>query len=165
MRILMILMSVMMFNVQAFAETKIVVVDMEKAFFLSNSAIASIKQFEKDNKEDIKKIKKLEKELKSIRDKMAKNSDVMSDKALAKKTKEFEEKATEFKFYARKLQQQEQQWKQDFFKQEQPTLEKILKKIIEKGKYDIVLQAGAVIFHSKKTDITKELIDQLNKRT
>ena len=96
----------------AAAASKVAVVDMERALFLSDAAKASAKQFEKDNQGDIDKVKNLEKELVALKDRLEKDGAIMSDEENRKARKQYDEKAEEMKFFVRKLQQQDQQWQQ-----------------------------------------------------
>lgn len=163
MRWLLLVCSVLMMNVAFAAEaTKVAVVDMQRALFLSNEAKASIKKFEKDNKSDIDKLKGLEKQIKALQKKQSTDSELMSESERRKLVSEFEKQSSEFKFFARKLQQQEQVWKQEFFKAQLPELEKILKKIIDDGGYDVVVRAEAALFVKPEHNITKLLLERLN---
>ncbi|WP_430459725.1 OmpH family outer membrane protein [Thalassolituus sp. LLYu03] len=143
---------------------KVAVVDMERALFLSEPAKASHVQFEKDNKNDIDKLKDLQQTLLKIKEKMDKEGDVMSEEERRKQANAFEETNTEYKFYGRKLQQAEQKWKQDFFQTQLPEVEKSLKAIIDQGGYDVVLQAGAVVYSAPQADLTKLLLERLNSK-
>lgn len=162
MRFLMILLAVFAVQSTALAETKVAVVDMERALFLSDEAKKSITKFQGDNKTDVDKLKALEKDLIAMQEKLQKEADLMSESERKKVGSKFEEKRTELQFFARKLQKLEQEWKQAFFQKQLPTLEKLLKAIIDEGKYDVVLQSGAVVYTSPKADITKKLIERLN---
>jgi len=162
MRWLMAMAAALLMSTAMAEGTKIAVVDMERALFLSDAAKASVKQFEQDNQSEIGKLKGLEKQLRSLKEKLEKEADVMSEDERRKATNDFEEQSTEFKFYARKLQQTEQKWKRDFFQTQLPDLEKLLKAIIDEGGYDVVLQAGAAIYVSPKADVTKLLLERLN---
>lgn len=164
MRWLVALAAASLVQVAAAEAAKVAVVDMERALFLSNEAKTSHAQFEKDNKNDIDKLKTLQQSLVGMKDKMDKEGDVMSDEERRKMANSFEETNTEFKFYGRKLQQAEQKWKQDFFQTQLPDVEKSLKAIIDEGGYDVVLQAGAVVYSSPKVDLTKLLLERLNSK-
>lgn len=146
----------------AAAASKVAVVDMERALFLSDAAKASAKRFEKDNQGDIDKIKNLEKKLVKLKERIEKDSAIMSDDESRKARSQYDEQAEEMKFFVRKLQQQDQQWRRQFFQSKLPELEKTLKAIIDEGKYDVVLQAGAVIYHAPSADLTKVLLERLN---
>ena len=163
MRVLVTLLLGLMAQLAVAADAgKVGVVDMERALFLSDAAKTSISKFEKDNKTDVDKIKGIEGELIKLKEKIEKEGDVMSDDERRKLASSYEEKSNEYKFYARKLQQLEQKWKQEFFQSQLPNLERELKAIIEEGGYSVVLQAGAVIFSAPSSDLTKQLLDRLN---
>src|SRR5690554_621052 len=158
----LIALTLALFATTALAAGKVGVVDMEQALFLSNAAKSSIKEFEKDNKEEVNKLKKLQEEIISLREKVEKEADVLSESERTKLANSYEQKATEYQFYAQKLQEAEQKWRQRFLQEQLPGLEKELKAIIDKEKYDVVLQAGAVIYHTPTVDLTKQLIERLN---
>ncbi|MAY14515.1 MULTISPECIES: OmpH family outer membrane protein [unclassified Thalassolituus] len=162
MRWFIAVMAALCVQVAAAEAGKVGVVDMERALFLSDAAKVSIKQFEADNKTDIEKLKGLETDLLALKEKTEKDGDVMSDDERRKLANDYEQKSTEYKFYGRKLQQLEQKWKREFFQTQLPQLEKLLKAIIDEGGYDVVLQSGAVIYSSPKTDLTKLLLERLN---
>lgn len=146
----------------ALASGKIAVVDMERALFLSEAAQSSLKKFEKDNQSEVDKLKELQQELLALREKNEKDADVMSDDERRKLASQFEEKSATYKFYAQKLQQAEVKWRQEFFQEQQPRIENVLKDMVEKEKYDVILQAGAAIYVSPEADLTKKLIERLN---
>ncbi|MEN9464306.1 MAG: hypothetical protein RL217_487 [Pseudomonadota bacterium] len=141
---------------------KVAVVDMERALFMSDAAKTSIKDFEKANKADVDKLKALQAELLKMKEKAEKEGDVMSEEERRKLTSSHEEKASEFKFYAQKIQQLEGKWKQEFLQTQLPVLEKELKALIDAGGYDVVMQAGAVVYTNPESDLTKALIERLN---
>lgn len=146
----------------ALAADKVVVVDIERALFLSNAAQTSMQKFEKDNQEDVDKLKELQQELMAIQEKGEKDGDVMSDEERRKLTSQFEEKSTSYKFYAQRLQQAENKWRQQFLQEQQPRIERELKAIVDAEKYDVILQAGAAVYVAPTADITKKLIERLN---
>ena len=164
MRWLVAVMAALVMQVAAAEGGKVAVVDMERALFMSDAAKESIKKFEQDNKNEIEKLKGIQQQLLSLKEKMEKDGDVMSDDERRKLANDYEESSTELKFYGRKLQQLEQKWKQDFFQTQLPDLEKLLKAIIDEGGYDVVLQAGAVVYSSPKADLTKLLLERLNSK-
>lgn len=141
---------------------KIAVVDMERALFNSEAAKASAEQFQADNKADIDKLKVIRSDVASLNEKLEKEGDIMSEDERRKQAEKINAQREEYQYYARKLQQQENNWKRGFFESKLPELEKILKGLIEEGEYDIVLQAGTVVFASPKVDLTSLLLERLN---
>ncbi len=144
------------------AGSKIAVVDMERALFQSDGAKASFKQVEDQFGDDLGKVKDLEKELMASQEKLQKDGAIMSDEERRKISNDIKEKQSEFKFYAGKLQQAEQQWRQQFFRANLPRLQDILKSLIDAEGVDIVLNGQAVIHVVPDLDLTKKLLNKLN---
>jgi len=142
--------------------TKIAVVDMERALFQSEGAKASFKQVEDQFGDNLVKIKELEKELIDSQTKLQKDGAIMSDDEQRKLRNAVKEKQSEFQFHAGKLQQAEQQWRQQFFRASMPRIQDILKGIIAEQKVDIVVSGQAVIHVTPELDLTKILLDKLN---
>ncbi len=162
MRWLIAVMTVMFVNMAAAEQTKVAVVDMERALFLSDAAKVAAQKFEGENKDDLGKLTDLKGKLQGLQEKMSKDADVMSEDEVRKLKNDFEQASTEYKFYSNKLQKADQQWKREFFQTQLPNLEELLKAIIDEGGYDVVLQAGAVVYSSPKADLTKLLLERLN---
>lgn len=162
--ILFVLLSLM--SITAFSEaTNIAIVDIQKALVLSNVAKKSLAKFEKSSAKDLDKLKKMQKGLVDLKEKLQKNELVMSDSEFNKLKNKYEEQVTEYKFYSQKFQQKRQAVEQEILKELLPKAEKLLKKIIDEGKYDLVLQADrSVVFASPKINLTKKLLDSLNKK-
>ena len=164
MRWLVALVAAAAVNFAVAADTKIAVVDMERALFLSDAAKVAVKEFEKANQTDIDKLKSLQEGLMAGKTRLDKEGDILSDDERRKLSNDMEQKTQEYQFYGRKLQQAEEKWKRELFNQQLPDLEKTLKELIDEGKYDVVLNSQAAIFSSPKADITKLLIERLNKK-
>lgn len=152
-------------SITAFSDaTKIAIVDVQKALVLSDVAKKGLAKFEKSSTKDLNKLKKMQKELVKLKEKLQKNELVMSDSEFNKLKSKYEEQVTEYKFYGQKFQQQRQKVEQEILKELLPKAEKLLKKIIDDGKYDLVLQADrSVVFATPKINLTKKLLDSLNK--
>lgn len=145
------------------AETKIAVVDMERALFQSEGAKASFKQVEDQFGDDLEKLKDLEKDMLEIQQKMQKDGAIMSDEEQRKLRNTVKEKQSEYQFFAGKLQKAEQEWRQQFFRANLPRIQEILRKLIDDEKVDVVLNGQAVIHVSPDLDLTKKLLNALNK--
>jgi len=164
MRWLIALVAAAAMNVAVAADTKVAVVDMERALFLSDAAKSAVKEFKKANQTELDKLTALQESLMASKERLEKEGDIMSEDERRKISNEMEQKTQEYQFYGRKLQQLEEGWKRELFNKQLPELEKTLKEIIDEGKYDVVLNAQAAIFASPKADITKLLIERLNKK-
>lgn len=147
------------------AESKIAVVDMERALFQSEGAKKSFKQVEDQFGDDLEKIKKLENSMKTTQEKLQKDAAIMSDDEQRKLRNEIKESQSEYQFFVNKLQQAEQQWRQQFYRANLPQVSNILKALIEEEKVDIVLNGQAVIHVVPDMDLTKKLLEKLNQAT
>ncbi|CCK75201.1 Putative outer membrane protein, chaperone Skp (OmpH) family [Oleispira antarctica RB-8] len=146
------------------AEMKIAVVDMQRAVLASDEAKIAVEKFRAAKQDDIDTISKLETELKGIQDKIAKDGEIMSEDERRKLKNSFEEKATTYKFHRQNMQKAEQQELQQLAQAMEPKMQKALKTIIDENKYDLVVRPEMVIFNGPGTDITKLLLEQLNKK-
>ncbi|MDF1762789.1 MAG: OmpH family outer membrane protein [Oleibacter sp.] len=159
-----VVMNLAIVGTAAAADTKVAVVDMERALFLSDAAKSAVKEFEKANKDDIAKLKSLQESLMASKKKLDEEGDIISEEQRRQMANDMEQKTQEYQFYGRKLKQAEDLWKRGLLEKQLPQLEKMLKEIIEKEGYDLVFNAQAAVFTSPKADITKLLIDRLNKQ-
>lgn len=146
----------------AVAEQKIAVVDVQRAILLSDAAKVSAEKLEKEHAEDLKKINALGEQLRQLQEKREKNADFMSEEESKKLAKEFADKNTEYQFYGKKLKKLELQNREELFQTLFPKAEKLLKEIIDEGEYDLVLQAGAAVYTTPQTNLTKPLLERLN---
>ncbi|WP_396589043.1 OmpH family outer membrane protein [Bermanella sp. R86510] len=147
----------------AMAETNIAVVDMERALFQSEGAKASFKQVEDQFGDDLEKLKALEQDMLDVQQKMQKDGAIMSDDEQRKLRNTVKEKQSEYQFFAGKLQKAEQEWRQQFFRASLPRMQTIMKELIEKEEVDLVLNGQAVIHVTPDLDLTKKLLNELNK--
>jgi len=161
MRILMIALLAT-FSSLTFAETKIAVVDMQRAVLASDAAKEAIEKFKQEKKADMDTITGIEKELKEIQDNIQKNGEVMSEDERRKLKNSFEEKATTYKFHMQNFKKAEQQELAELAKVMEPKMQEALKAIIDEKGIDLVLRPEMVIYGSPATDITKALLEKLN---
>ena len=162
MRWFLMIFTALFVQVAAAQDLKIAVVDMEQALFMSEDAKASYQELEDSNQDTVAKLKELETKLSAMQEKQAKDGAVMSEQELAKLKSDFDDKMKDYQFYQRKLQQLTQNWKRSFFQSKLPDLNKLLKAIIDEGGYDVVYQAGAVVYANPDLDLTKLLLERLN---
>lgn len=159
---IMIFAALAAFSSFTLAETKIAVVDMQRAVLASNAAQAAIEKFKAAKKADIDSIAGIEKELKAIQDNIQKNGEVLSDDERRKLKNSFEEKATTYKFHMQNFKKAEQQELAELAKNMEPKMQEALKAIIDEKGIDLVLRPEMVIYGSPATDITKALLEKLN---
>lgn len=151
-------------SVQA-ADTRIVVLDMQKA--LSNSEVGKKAQqeMEKKVKELQDKFKKDEDELVALQQEIEKKSSVWSEEKKQDKAIEFQKKRRDLRvkqddanLELKKLQEQQLN---PILKEMETIVEKVAK---EKG-YKIILPKAAVVYTDESVEITDEVTKSLNEKS
>lgn len=145
--------------------SRVAVVDMEKALFQSDAVKSSYQQFEAGITDEVAKLTGIRESIKADDDKLKMDGAIMSEESRLKAKGKLDDLKEEYQYYARKLQQQEQNWKRSVFQESLPVLEKELKGIIDEAGYELVLPAGAVIYVAPEGDITSLLTERLNSVT
>lgn len=146
------------------AQTKVAVVDMQKAIQASSEGKKAKSDLEGDFEKKKKELQKREADLKKMGEDLEKKKSVMSEEALGKKQAEFQEEMMKYRELMGKSQMEIQKKERDLT---QPILEK-MKKVIEKvGKdkgYSLVLEANqGIIYFDKAMDLTDDVIKAFEK--
>ena len=76
---------------------------------------------------------------------------------------EFNQKVRDFQVQSKELNDSKLKADQDMLKIIKPKLDKAVEEALKAGGYDLVLESGAVVDVKPQYDITKEVIDRLNK--
>ncbi len=145
-----------------YAET-IAVVDFRAALLQSNSG-------QKESAEPRKKVEALDARLKSEQEKVQKIADILkrdeltlSAAELKKRRADLDQKENRMMSMAASMQRQAQSLEQEVINQLTPEGEVALKSIIKDRKLDLVLNRNAAIYSAPGVDITKALVEHMNK--
>lgn len=148
----------------AFAEMKIAVVNVQRAIGECDEAKAMIAKLESDLAPDQTTVKNLGASITQLQEKFNKDGDVMSDPEKRKLQKEIEDKQIEYQFQVNKLQKTVNERQQDILQQMAPKLDAVLKDIIAKEQYDLVIHRQNVLYVDAKYDITAQVTEKLNQK-
>jgi outer membrane protein len=148
----------------AFAELKIAVVNVQRAIGESEEAKALIAKLESDLAADNTAVKNLNSQINQLQEKFVKDGDVMSDPEKRKLQKEIEDKQGDYQFQVNKLQKVVNERQQDILGQMAPKLDAVLKDIIAKEQYDLVIHRQNVLYADPKHDITEQVTAALNQK-
>lgn len=143
---------------------KIAVLGVQEALLASDAA----KDFRKDLQAELEKdeqlVLELEKQVKAVREKIVKNKDLASEDELKRLRIQHQKVFAEFQRNGQALQQKRLQKEQEFIQQMRPVLDKVIRGLIEKRDYDLVVARQATLFAKKDLDITSEVVKLLNKQ-
>ena len=161
---LMLLPVLLLTAGSAFAELKIAVVNVQRAIGECEEAKALIAKLESDLAADNTSVKNLNAQINQLQEKFVKDGDVMSDPEKRKLQKEIEDKQGDYQFQVNKLQKVVNERQQDILGQMAPKLDAVLKDIIAKDQYDLVIHRQNVLYVDPKHDITAQVTEALNQQ-
>ena len=141
---------------------KVAILGYEEALLKSNAASGFRETLKKELQGEEKRVLELEKQAKSLREKIQKNGTTMTQDALRQAQLQFQKAFEEYQRSGQALQQKSAQRQQEFINEMRPRLDKIIKKMIDDNNYDVVIAKKATVYVAKGFDITESVIKQLN---
>lgn len=148
----------------AMAEMKIAVLNYQVALLESNTAKKYAVDAEKKFKPQLARLKKLEEDAKAIQAKLAKSGDSLSQTERERLQSEFQQKARDFQFQSKEINEAKALSDREMLKTLKPKMDQAIEEVLKDGDYDLVLERSAVIDVKPKFDITRQVIDLLNKQ-
>jgi outer membrane protein len=146
------------------AGLKLAVVNVQRAIGESEEAKALIAKLESDLAADNTAVKNLNSQVTQLQEKLVKDGDVMSDVEKRKLQKEIEDKQADLQFQVNKLQKVVNERQQEILSQMAPKLDAVLKDIIAKEQYDLVIHRQNVLYVDPKHEITTQVTEALNQK-
>lgn len=149
-------------SMPAFAEMKVAVLNYQMALLESDAAKKYAVDAEKKFGPQLNRLKTLESDAKRIQDRLVKEGDKLVQSERERLELEFKQKARDFQFQSKELNEAKAIADRDMLKQLKPKLDKAVEEVIKKGNYDLVLERGAVVEVKPQFDITKQVIERMN---
>ena len=146
----------------AFAEMKIAVLNYQMALLESDAAKQYAVDAEKKFGPQLNKLKNLERDAKRIQDRLVKDGDKMQQAERERLELEFKQKARDFQFQSKELNESKAAADRDMLKKLKPKLDQAVEETIKKGGYDMVIERGAVVDVKPQYDITRQVIERMN---
>ena len=143
---------------------KIAVLGVQQALLASSAAADFREKLKSEFSKEDRSLLDLEKQVKAARDKITKNKDLASADELKKMKIQFQKVFTEYQRNGQALQQKRMEREQAFIQEMRPKLDKVIRELIEKEGYDVVLAKQATLFAKKEVDITPRVVELLNKQ-
>ena len=136
-------------------------------FILKNSNLGKsiLNEIENLNKKNIDELRNKEKELKKIEDEIKSKKKILSEEEFNKEVNLLRERIKKYRIYKDELVKDFEQNKNKkinlFFKEVNP----IIQKFMDKNSIDILLDRKNVFIGKKNSDITNQIIQELNKNS
>ncbi|MDH4553888.1 OmpH family outer membrane protein [Pseudomonas sp. BN417] len=159
-----VLVAAAMLATPAFAEMKIAVLNYQMALLESDAAKKYAVDAEKKFGPQLNKLKTLESDAKRIQDRLVKEGERMQQAERERLELEFKQKARDFQFQSKELNEAKAVADRDMLKQLKPKLDKAVEEVLKKGSYDLVLERGAVVDVKPQYDITRQVIERMNQQ-
>ena len=142
----------------AFAVGKIAYVDLAQTFdkYEKTKTFDETLAAEQGVKE--KELEQMAGEIKAIEDKMS----LLSDKEKEAKKKELEEKTKKFKQSSQQIALDLRKERDEKLKEILQDIEKVIQAYAQKNGYDFILNDRVLLYGAASSDITQDVIDQLN---
>ena len=146
------------------AEMRIAVIDSEMAVLESDASKAYARESEKRFAPRIKLIQSLQEELQKMEEDLNKNGPTMSQAQIEARQLEMKRKYEDLQMQDRQLRMDKNQADQEELNQLRPQLERAVNEVSEELKYDMVIESGAVRYVKPQHNITRQVIERLNKQ-
>ncbi|AGI23397.1 OmpH family outer membrane protein [Pseudomonas sp. MT3] len=146
----------------AFADMKIAVLNYQMALLESDAAKQYAVDAEKKFGPQLNKLKSLESDAKALQDKLVNSGSKMSQSERERAESDFKQKARDFQFQSKELNEAKAVADRDMLKKLKPKLDQAVEETIKKGSYDLVVERGAVVDVKPQYDITRQVIERMN---
>ncbi|RFQ15890.1 hypothetical protein D0N87_27275, partial [Pseudomonas sp. ATCC 13867] len=110
----------------------------------------------------LNKLKSLESDAKALQDKLVNSGSKMSQSERERAESDFKQKARDFQFQSKELNEAKAVADRDMLKKLKPKLDQAVEETIKKGSYDLVVERGAVVDVKPQYDITRQVIERMN---
>lgn len=161
----LVVLGVALVAMPAFADMRIAVLNYQMALLESNVAKKYSVDAEKKFGPQLTRLKRLETDAKTIQDKLVKSGDKMQQAEREKLELEFKQKARDFQFQSKELNEAKAIADREMLKDLKPKLDKAVEQVLKAGAYDLVLERGAVVDVKPQYDITSKVIEIMNKQS
>ena len=162
-KFLIIFFLITFFNISAYGENQIVLLDLDYAVSNSNVGKNILQKLNKTRLEEIEKLKIVESRLVKKEEEINKIKNIISKEELNSKISEFQKEIKEFNLQKDKIQKK-------FLNDRNKELEELLKKInpliikfMDDNSIEMIISKSNVYLAKTKLDITKNIIELINK--
>ncbi|MBD1550482.1 OmpH family outer membrane protein [Pseudomonas typographi] len=158
----LLIVAAAMIATPAFAEMKVAVLNYQMALLESDAAKKYAVDAEKKFGPQLTKLKALEASAKGIQDRLVSGGDKMQQGERERLELDFKQKARDFQFQSKELNEAKAAADRDMLQQLKPKLDGAVEAVIKQGSFDLVLERGAVVDVKPQYDITRQVIERMN---
>lgn len=163
-KMVLILAAVLVASSSVFAQSKIGLIDMQKAIQSSAAGKKAKSELEAELEKKKKEIKKKEDDLKKMGEDLERKKAVLSEEVFAKKQGEFQEQMLKYREDANKMQMELQKKERDLTLPIVEKMKKVISKISKEKNLELVIEnSPMVLYYETGMDITEDVIKAFEK--
>ena len=151
------------FSPSAYSQDKIAILDIVQLLKDSKAALSMKDQLTTVAKKYREEEQKKQKEIQKQEEELLRQKSTLTPEAFSDRKNSFEKKVIEFNKYSQNNRKALGKAEKEAVNQIEEEVEKIVKEIIETEKITAVFRKTAVILSDNSIDITKKVVDKLNK--
>ena len=159
----MALIGLLLLPALVLAEGKIAVLDIEAALGASKQAAALREKIQLEFSAEEAELRQLSEQGNAMKAKLEKEASFIGEDERKQMMADIQSKYKEFQALGQRIKQEAQSRERDFLQQLRPEVEKILKRVVEEEKIDIILNKKGVVYAKPSTDLTPRIVEELNK--
>jgi len=165
MKKVLVLTFVAMFAFVGLASAKVAVVDYEKVLKNSKKGKDILTQIKGQEQKYRKELDNKRADLQRMEESIKKQSKILSDEARAKKIRDLNKQVVDFRSMAQEYDRAIKRLRNDLLSDFGKSLSSLIESLGKELKYDLIVDKlqGGVIYASDKVDLTKIVIERLNK--
>ena len=164
---LMTVITVLVFfwSGSSFAADKIGFINLQEIMQNSTAGKKAGDEFKKFYEKETQEIKSAEKELKTMKDELEKQSSIMTQSSRNEKEAAYQKKLRDYQLLVNDTNEELKKRDQEMTQKLMPGIIKIVRSIAEKEKYTLVIDVATmpIPYYSKENDFSKTVIDEYNK--
>jgi len=145
------------------AAEKIGFVDVREIMFNSDEGKKATEELKKLVEKNRLLIQGSEAELQKMNDKIEKQRTVLTEAALKEKEAAFQKKLRDYQVLGKEANEDLQAKRQEHNENMLLEIHKVINSVAEKEKYTVIFDLSAILFYNKTDDLTKRVVDELNK--
>ena len=146
------------------ASSKIAFININFIIEKSNSGIQITEILKKKRDKEAKKLEAKKNEIKKKEDEFKSKSNILSDEERKKRIESIKKEIEDYKKFKNKLEKEFNAKKTEYINSLLKEINNIMINYIEKNSIDIVLKKENLVTGKKELDITKNVLDELNKK-
>jgi|TARA_B110000263_G_C15056675_1_gene395470 outer membrane protein len=146
----------------ATAETKIAVVDVQRAILNSDEAKRLMAQIQEEFTTEQDEIRKLQTEAAAMLERLQKDAEVITEAERGRVRQQLESKNNDFVYMSQKLQKRVEARQQELFLGIDEKVLKAIEELVLSEDFDMILTRQAAVHVGSLYDVTRKVTEQLN---